>query len=145
MEQVTELSLKNLIFEGADVCINLAGRSVDCRYNAKNRAAMYDSRILSTRVLNQAIASLQNPPRHPHTVPASGLRIPSPHLAPGRQRPRPTLEREILTAHKPSTTLHQKKGPEDIFLGVLLPYTSILIGSMSFRSRNNEVNSSTAS
>jgi len=31
--------------EGADVCINLAGRSVNCRYTADNRAAIYDSRL----------------------------------------------------------------------------------------------------
>jgi uncharacterized protein len=49
--------------EGADACINLAGRSVNCRYTASNRRAMYDSRILSTRLLNQVISALQNPPR----------------------------------------------------------------------------------
>ena len=47
--------------EGADACINLAGRSVNCRYTAANRRAMYDSRILSTRLLNQVIASLHRP------------------------------------------------------------------------------------
>src|ERR1700694_4950397 len=36
--------------EGSDVCINLAGRSVNCRYNAANRAAIYDSRINTTRL-----------------------------------------------------------------------------------------------
>lgn len=49
--------------ERSDVCINLAGRSVDCRYNAKNRRAIYDSRIQSTQLLNQTIASLREPPR----------------------------------------------------------------------------------
>jgi hypothetical protein len=49
--------------EGADVCINLAGRSVNCRYNAHNRQAIYDSRIQSTQLLNQVIADLANPPR----------------------------------------------------------------------------------
>jgi len=49
--------------EGADVCINLAGRSVNCRYTAANRRAMYDSRILSTRLLNQVISNLHRPPR----------------------------------------------------------------------------------
>lgn len=49
--------------DGADVCINLAGRSVDCRYNESNRRAMYDSRILATRVLNEAFALLHRPPR----------------------------------------------------------------------------------
>ncbi len=49
--------------EGADVCINLAGRSVNCRYNAANRQAIYDSRIQSTRLLGSVIASLAEPPR----------------------------------------------------------------------------------
>jgi len=49
--------------EQSDVCINLAGRSVDCRYTAANRRAIYDSRIRSTRLLGQVIASLDSPPR----------------------------------------------------------------------------------
>jgi len=49
--------------EGADVCINLAGRSVNCRYNAENRKAIYESRIQSTRLLNQVISRLADPPR----------------------------------------------------------------------------------
>jgi uncharacterized protein len=49
--------------EGSDVCINLAGRSVNCRYNAANRREIYDSRIDSTRILSEAIASLAHPPR----------------------------------------------------------------------------------
>lgn len=49
--------------EGADVCINLAGRSVNCRYTAENRAAIYNSRIRTTQLLHRVIASLANPPR----------------------------------------------------------------------------------
>jgi uncharacterized protein (TIGR01777 family) len=49
--------------EGADVCINLAGRSVNCRYTAENRQAIYDSRIRTTRLLNHVIAGLADPPR----------------------------------------------------------------------------------
>lgn len=49
--------------ENADVCINLSGRSVNCRYNAANRREIYDSRILTTRRLNQVIAAMPNPPR----------------------------------------------------------------------------------
>ena len=49
--------------EGADVCINLAGRSVNCRYTEANRAAIYDSRIRSTRLLGDVIAALADPPR----------------------------------------------------------------------------------
>jgi uncharacterized protein len=48
--------------EGADVCINLAGRSVNCRYHAENRREIYDSRIGTTRLLNRVIAGLEDPP-----------------------------------------------------------------------------------
>ena len=48
--------------ENSDVCINLAGRSVNCRYNPANRRAIFDSRVLSTQLLNKVIASLNNPP-----------------------------------------------------------------------------------
>ena len=49
--------------EGADVCINLAGRSVNCRGTKKNRAAMYESRIRSTEILGEVIAQLAQPPK----------------------------------------------------------------------------------
>ena len=49
--------------EGADACINLAGRSVNCRYNERNRKAIYQSRIRSTRLLGSVIAGLNEPPR----------------------------------------------------------------------------------
>ena len=49
--------------EDADVCINLTGRSVNCRLTETNRRAMYDSRIRSTRLLNRVIVGLANPPR----------------------------------------------------------------------------------
>jgi len=49
--------------EQSDVCINLAGRSVNCRYGPRNRRAILESRIRSTLLLNEVIASLQRPPR----------------------------------------------------------------------------------
>jgi hypothetical protein len=49
--------------DGADVLINLAGRSVDCRYTKTNLRAMLDSRVDSTRVLGQACAAVARPPR----------------------------------------------------------------------------------
>lgn len=49
--------------DGADVVINLAGRSVNCRYHARNRREILDSRIESTRVIGQAIARVEKPPR----------------------------------------------------------------------------------
>jgi hypothetical protein len=50
-------------FEGADAVVNLAGRSVNCRYHARNRRAMLDSRVESTRVVGEAIAQCRRPPR----------------------------------------------------------------------------------
>jgi uncharacterized protein len=50
--------------ERSDVCINLAGRSVNCRYTAANRRAIYDSRIDSTRLLNEVMASMASM-KHP--------------------------------------------------------------------------------
>lgn len=49
--------------ENAGAIINLAGRSVNCRYHRRNRQAIYDSRLLSTTVLSQAIAACAGPPR----------------------------------------------------------------------------------
>jgi len=49
--------------EGADVVINLAGRSVNCRYNLRNRTEIYNSRILTTRLLGQVFSRLRHPPR----------------------------------------------------------------------------------
>ncbi len=47
--------------EGADVVINLAGRTVNCRYTVENLRQMMDSRVDSTRVIGQAIAQAKNP------------------------------------------------------------------------------------
>jgi uncharacterized protein (TIGR01777 family) len=49
--------------EGSDVCINLAGRSVNCRYTETNRREILDSRVLSTRLLNEVIGGLRHPPQ----------------------------------------------------------------------------------
>ena len=49
--------------EGADAVINLAGRSVNCRYSLRNRMAILDSRIESTRAVGRAIAGAKQPPR----------------------------------------------------------------------------------
>ena len=49
--------------DGADAVINLAGRSVNCRYHERNRREMVASRLDSTRVLGEAIAKSANPPR----------------------------------------------------------------------------------
>jgi uncharacterized protein (TIGR01777 family) len=48
--------------EGARALINLAGISVNCRYHARNRKRMLDSRLDSTRVLAEAMARCTHPP-----------------------------------------------------------------------------------
>lgn len=47
---------------GSDVVINLAGRSVNCRYNAAHRREILNSRTISTGVVGQAIARSSKPP-----------------------------------------------------------------------------------
>jgi NAD dependent epimerase/dehydratase family enzyme len=49
--------------DGADVVVNLAGRNVNCRYTAANRAAILDSRVRSTRAVGAAIAAARPRPR----------------------------------------------------------------------------------
>jgi uncharacterized protein (TIGR01777 family) len=48
--------------DGARAVVNLAGRSVDCRYHARNRWEILQSRVRSTRVLGEAIAKCRQPP-----------------------------------------------------------------------------------
>lgn len=49
--------------DGADAVINLAGRSVNCRYTPSNRRVIIDSRVGSTRAVGEAIARVARPPR----------------------------------------------------------------------------------
>jgi NAD dependent epimerase/dehydratase family enzyme len=48
--------------DGADVLVNLAGKSVNARYTHKNRAAIFRSRLLTTGELGRAVESVANPP-----------------------------------------------------------------------------------
>ena len=49
--------------DGAEVLVNLAGRTVNCRYTAAHRREIVESRVESTRVLGQVLAGLGKPPR----------------------------------------------------------------------------------
>ena len=49
--------------EGCDLVINLAGRSVNCRYTPKNRQEIFDSRTDATRAIGQAIREATVPPK----------------------------------------------------------------------------------
>ena len=48
--------------ENSDAVINLAGKSVDCRYNEKNKTAILKSRTETTRTLGEAIGKCEHPP-----------------------------------------------------------------------------------
>lgn len=50
--------------ENAAVLINLAGKSVDCRYTKANKKEILLSRIESTKILNKAVLNCKNPPKH---------------------------------------------------------------------------------
>ncbi|MES2574655.1 MAG: TIGR01777 family oxidoreductase [Bacteroidota bacterium] len=50
--------------ENATVLINLAGKSVDCRYTKKNKKEILLSRIQSTKILNKAVLNCKYPPKH---------------------------------------------------------------------------------
>lgn len=50
------------LVDGADLVLNLAGRSVNCRYNRRNRAEILRSRVNTTNELGAAIATASVPP-----------------------------------------------------------------------------------
>jgi NAD dependent epimerase/dehydratase family enzyme len=50
------------VVDKSDVLINLAGKSVNCRYSAKNRAEILRSRVETTRELAVAVAAAAEPP-----------------------------------------------------------------------------------
>ncbi|MDV6259976.1 TIGR01777 family oxidoreductase [Rhodococcoides yunnanense] len=50
------------VLDGTDLVVNLAGRSVSCRYNKTNADAIMSSRIQTTAQLGRALAQVQNPP-----------------------------------------------------------------------------------
>lgn len=49
--------------EGADLLLNLAGKSVNCRYNAKNKKEIMTSRLGTTKILGDAVQACQTPPK----------------------------------------------------------------------------------
>jgi len=50
------------LLNGVDVVINLAGRSVNCRYNAANRREISESRVATTRLIGEAISRAPHQP-----------------------------------------------------------------------------------
>ncbi|GAB3122869.1 NAD dependent epimerase/dehydratase family enzyme [Leifsonia psychrotolerans] len=51
------------LLEGADLLVNLAGKSVNCRYTTANRVEILRSRVETTRELADAIQACTVPPR----------------------------------------------------------------------------------
>lgn len=56
-------TLDPAVLDGADAVVNLAGRSVNCRYTAENLRQMMSSRVDSARAVGEAIAKAADPPR----------------------------------------------------------------------------------
>lgn len=50
------------LLEGSDVLLNLAGKSVNCRYGLRNRAEILRSRVDTTRELADAVRACEHPP-----------------------------------------------------------------------------------
>lgn len=48
--------------EKAEMLINLAGRSVNCRYTDENRKVILESRTRTTRILGEAVLACKHPP-----------------------------------------------------------------------------------
>lgn len=49
--------------DNSDIVINLAGKSVNCRYNSENRKEIIESRVKSTKILGAAIEKSLKPPK----------------------------------------------------------------------------------
>ncbi|RZK64934.1 MAG: TIGR01777 family protein, partial [Pedobacter sp.] len=49
--------------DGAELLINLAGKSVNCRYNQKNKDEILRSRTATTKILGNAILNCEHPPK----------------------------------------------------------------------------------
>ncbi|MDN7242920.1 TIGR01777 family oxidoreductase [Planococcus sp. N028] len=48
--------------DGAEMLINLAGKSVNCRYNKRNKEEIMESRIETTQILGNAMYACENAP-----------------------------------------------------------------------------------
>ncbi|MDR3651642.1 MAG: TIGR01777 family oxidoreductase [Paludibacter sp.] len=64
-------------FEGAELIINLAGKSINCRLNEVNRKEIIDSRINTTMWIGNAILACKNPPKLWINASAAGIYRPS--------------------------------------------------------------------
>ena len=51
------------VIDGAEILINLTGKSVDCRYTEENKKLILSSRVNATKILGDAINLVENPPK----------------------------------------------------------------------------------
>lgn len=49
--------------EGSELIVNLAGKSVNCRYNVKNKREIMESRVSTTTILGECILACEKPPK----------------------------------------------------------------------------------
>ena len=49
--------------EGAELLLNLAGKSVNCRYHEKNKKEIFSSRTETTNLLGELVATCKTPPK----------------------------------------------------------------------------------
>ncbi len=68
--EVDELSHE---LEGAELVINLAGKSINCRHTPKNQEVIIQSRIESTTMIGNAIQKCKNPPKLWINASATGI------------------------------------------------------------------------
>jgi uncharacterized protein (TIGR01777 family) len=63
--------------EGAELVINLAGKTINCRHNSTNRKAILESRIKTTKLIGDAISACNEPPKLWVNASASAIYKPS--------------------------------------------------------------------
>ena len=63
--------------DGAELVINLAGKSINCRHNKKNRAAILTSRLSTTTAIGEAVKACSNPPKLWVNASAAGIYKPT--------------------------------------------------------------------
>ena len=63
--------------EGAELVINLAGKTINCRHNSTNRKSILESRIKTTKLIGDAISACIEPPKLWVNASASAIYKPS--------------------------------------------------------------------
>lgn len=61
------------VLDGAELVVNLAGKSINCRYTEANKKEIVDSRVNSTRMIGMTIQMCKNPPKLWINASATGI------------------------------------------------------------------------